>query len=253
MSDVLMYDGINSLAAGIARQFPQAAKVAGYADGTYAWSQAEWDLFPHADHVTIAVRASFNGGDVLDVENGDATPAQAAGWIRMRHAAGLFRPTVYCSLSVVPDVRRETGSLILGADYDIWVAHYDNSPAEPAVPGLPPARFAAKQYRARADCDISVVYDTAWPHRSPAHPAPVIGAPSGPSGTATAASASWGEVLIDGRPVQRYRWQARDGAGTVTQGLTAATAVTLALTGRGPHSWRVQAAGGAWTDWLPIG
>src|ERR1044071_6530712 len=190
---VLMYDGINSLAAGVARAFPNAAKGAGDVNGRYAWSQAEWDLFPHAGHVTITVRADADEGDVLDVEAGDATPAEAAAWIRMRHAAGLYRPTVYCSLSVVPDVRRETGSLILGRDYDIWVAKYDRSPAEPPVPGLPAARFAAKQYESDADWDISAVYDLEWPHRQPAHPAPAP-APASPSGTATAANVAWGAV-----------------------------------------------------------
>lgn len=248
MSDQLMYDGINSLAAGIARQFPRAAKVAGYVNGLYAWSQAEWDLFPHADHVKIAVRASTNDGDVLDVETGDATAAEAAAWIRMRHAAGLYRPTVYCSLSVVPDVRRETGSLILGVDYDIWVAKYDRSPAEPAVPGLPPARFAAKQYEADSAWDVSVLYDPEWPHRQPAHPAPVP-APASPSGTATAMSVSWGAVP----GATAYRLQERDGHGTVTQSMVAGTHASVALSGPGPHSWRVQAAGGAWTAWLPIG
>lgn len=248
MSDTLMYDGINALAAGIAREFPAAAKVAGYVDGRYAWSQAQWDLFPAADHVRIAVRASTNAGDVLDVETGDATPQQAKAWIEMRRAAGLWRPTVYCSLSVVPDVRRETGSLILGRDYDIWVAKYDRSAAQPAVPGLPSASFAAKQYEADAAWDVSAVYDEAWPHRQPAHPAPVP-APGGPSGTATAANVSWHPVP----GALSYRYQVRDGAGHVTQALTGLTHATLALSGPGPHSWQVQAANGAWTGWLAIG
>ena len=248
MTDIMMLDGINSLAAGIARQFPGAAKVAGYANGTYAWSRADWDLFPHADHVTISVRASANAGDVLDVENGDATPAQAAGWIAMRHADGLYRPTVYCSLSVVPAVRSGTGHYILGRDYDIWVALYDNSTAMPPVPGLPAAAFAAKQYRSRADCDISVVYDPLWPHRLPAHPAP-IPAPASPSGTASAADVDWGAV--PGADHYRYQW--RDGTGHAGQALTAGTHAAVILTGPGPHSWRVQAGGGAWTAWLAIG
>jgi len=169
-----MYDGINSLAAGIARAFPQAAKVAGYADGLYAWTQAEWDLFPHADHVKIAVRASTNAGDVLDVERGDATPDGTAGWIAMRKAAGLYRPTIYCSLSVVPAVRAGTGKYILGKDYDIWVADYNGTggKAPPPVPGLPAASWAAWQYESTAGWDASVVYDAGWPHRTPPPPAP---------------------------------------------------------------------------------
>jgi len=165
-----MYDGINTDAATIAREFPDAAKVAYYIDGLYAWSQADVDLFPHAGHVTIAVRASTNAGDVLDVENGDASPDEAEAWIAMRKEAGLFRPTIYCSRSVVPAVRSGTGKYILGRDYDIWVADYDGVLASPAVPGLPPGTFAAKQYRDAADFDVSDVYDAEWPHRTP--PAP---------------------------------------------------------------------------------
>jgi hypothetical protein len=171
-----MYDGINALAAGIARDFPTAAKIAGYVNGTYAWSQAEWSLFPHADHVTISVTASANAGDVLDVERGDATPDQAAGWIAMRKANGLYRPTIYCSRSVIPAVRAGTGKYILGKDYDIWVADYTGQPHEVAAPGNPPATCAATQYESTAGWDASVVFDPAWPHRS----APVTPKPPAP-------------------------------------------------------------------------
>ena len=41
-----MYDGINSLAPGIAREFPNATRIAGYDNGRYAWTQADWNLFP---------------------------------------------------------------------------------------------------------------------------------------------------------------------------------------------------------------
>lgn len=172
--DVLMYDGINSLAAGIARQFPGAAKVAGYVNGRYAWSRAEWDLFPHADHVTISVTASANAGDVLDVEIGDATPSQTANWIAMRKAAGLYRPTIYCSLSVVPAVRAGTGSYVLGRDYDLWVAHYTGQPHQ-AYPGC-----AATQYESTAGWDASLVHDLGWPHRKPPGTPPP--APAWPAG-----------------------------------------------------------------------
>lgn len=169
----LMYDGINSLAAGIARVFPGLKRVAGYVDGRYAWSGREWGLFPDpVIRVGVAVRASTNAGDVLDVETGDAIPDQAHGWIAMRKAAGLYRPTIYCSLSVVPAVRAGTGSFVLGKDYDIWVAHYTGQPHQ-AYPGC-----AATQYESTANWDASIVHDTAWPHRKPP------GAPAPPPGTA---------------------------------------------------------------------
>jgi len=156
---VYMYDGINSLAAGIAREFPDATRVAGYDNGAYAWTKAEWDLFPHADHIHISVTANANTGDVLDVETGDASPDQTHGWISMRKSAGLFRPTIYCSLDTVQAVRDGTREYILNKDYDIWVARYDGSTLNVYVGTV------AKQYAALTDYDLSVVYDTNWPYR----------------------------------------------------------------------------------------
>jgi hypothetical protein len=161
-----MYDGLNSDARAIAESFPHAELVAGYVNGAYAWSQAEWDLFPNATHVGVTVFA-VDAGDVLDVENGDATPGQTQGWIAQRKAAGIFRPTIYCNLSTVPAVRQGTGPYVLGRDYDLWVARYDNS-TESVYSGS-----AAKQYATSSSWDASAVYDDAWPHRTaPKPPAP---------------------------------------------------------------------------------
>lgn len=175
-----MYDGIDALATGIAGEFPAAELVAGYVDGLYAWSLAEWALFPPpAEHVTIAVSASVNAGDVLDVETGDAAPDQTHDWIAMRRAAGLWRPTIYCNMSTVPAVRQGTGSLVLGRDYDLWVADYDGSTTDVYPLAV------AKQYRTTGSYDVSAVYDDAWPHRTPlasAAPAAIV-APVWPAGT----------------------------------------------------------------------
>ena len=163
-----MYDGINELAAGIARDFPAAQMIAGYLDGKYAWTQEEWRLFPAAQHVTIVVSADANAGDVLDVEPGNATASQVFGWVKMRRAAGLYRPTIYCSLSVVPAIRQATGAFILGRDYDLWVADWDGT----TQPDYPLA--VAKQYRNTAGYDVSAVFDDGWPHRAapPSSPPP---------------------------------------------------------------------------------
>lgn len=159
-----MYDGINSLAPVIHADFPNAAMVAGYINGIYAWSQSDWDLFPNAVHVEVTVTASANAGDVLDVENGDTAPAQTAGWIAQRKASGYYRPTIYCSLAAVPAVRQGTGKYVLGTDYDLWVADYDGSTSDVYPVAV------AKQYLNTNSYDESVVYDAAWPHRTPANP-----------------------------------------------------------------------------------
>jgi hypothetical protein len=180
-----MLDGVNGLAAGIARDFPHAEMIAYYITGQYAWTPAEVALFPHAAHVTI-VTILTNAGDVADCERGDLIPGQLEAWITMRHAAGLYKPTVYCSLSIVPEVRAGTGKHILGRDYDIWYAHYDNSPVFELPPGQPAAEFAAKQYLNTPTHDVSVVRD-GWPQRqAPGPPPPPPAKPSILSLVATA-------------------------------------------------------------------
>lgn len=159
-----MYDGINADAAGIARDFPNAQMVAGYLTGQYAWTPAEWALFPRAVHVTIATTAAANAGDVLDCEPGDATPDQVHDWIVMRRRAGLYRPTIYASKSVAPAIRAATRELILGRDYDLWDADWDGT----TTPDYPLA--VAKQFRNATGYDQSAVFDDEWPHRH----APVI-------------------------------------------------------------------------------
>ena len=164
-----MYDGINTDAAAIARDFPAAQMVAGYLDGQFAWSAAEWALFPRAQHVTIVVSANANAGDVLDVESGDATPQQTGAWVAMRRQAGLWRPSIYCSLNVVPDVRAGTGQWRLGIDYDLWVADWDGTTV------VPYPLAAAKQDRNAGSYDVSAVLDDGWPHRSfPVPPRPAL-------------------------------------------------------------------------------
>lgn len=161
-----MYDGINSDAAAIHEKFPGAAMVAGYVNGKFAWSQADWNLFPNAVHVQISITASANAGDVLDVESGDASPSETAGWIKLRKSAGYARPTIYCSKSVIPSVREGTGSYVLGTDYDIWVADWTGSAHQVTAPGPGvSATCAATQYASSSDHDTSAVYDAGWPHR----------------------------------------------------------------------------------------
>lgn len=162
---VRMYDGINSDAGTIAKEFPDAAMVAGYVNGKFAWTESDWGHFPKAVHVEISVTASADAGDVLDVEADDATPDETEGWIRRRKASGYARPTIYCSRDTIPAVRKGTGEYLLGRDYDIWVADYTGTPHGVSAPGLPHAACVATQYESLQDYDVSVVYHKGWPHR----------------------------------------------------------------------------------------
>jgi hypothetical protein len=112
--------------------------VGGYLDGLYKWSTAAWAMFPNAQKVGIVVKASSNMGQVLDVETGDATPADAPGWVQMRRADNQVRPTVYMNASTWPAVRTQFQTRHI-PEPDYWVAQYDGNPAIP--PGA-----VAKQY-----------------------------------------------------------------------------------------------------------
>lgn len=165
MSERTMYDGINTDASVIRRLAKPGDGIAYYIDGMFAWSQALINLFPDLWHVTITVLG--NPADVGDCETGDMTPDGLARWIVDRKAAGYWRPTGYRSLSLMGDIRQSTGKLVMGIDWDAWVADYDNSMSN-VYPGA-----ALKQFRSTANYDQSEVYDAGWPHRVKPQPVPV--------------------------------------------------------------------------------
>jgi hypothetical protein len=148
-----MYDAVTP--TNIVRNAPM---VAGYIDGDFEWSPADWALFPNSTKVRIATSAATNDGDVLDVERFDAFPEQAAGWVAMRRKATGKQKTVYCSLSTWPVVKAD---FIPGNSPLWWIAAY---------PGIGQALYqgtVAHQYADPGPVDISVV-DNYWDGIDPA-------------------------------------------------------------------------------------
>lgn len=102
--------------------------VAGYIDGPFAWPKLAWLRFRGSRLVRIATIASTDDGDALDVENGDATPAQAPAWVEMRRRAG-FVPAVYCNQSTWPEVVAAFAAAAVNdplswrADWNVPTAH----------------------------------------------------------------------------------------------------------------------------------
>lgn len=143
-----MYDAVTP------SRIPRDAQmVAGYLNGPYAWKAADWALFPHAVKVGISVRASYRLGHVLDVELGDATPAESVDWVLARRAAGAI-PTVYCNQATLGQVINAFNHRRVSAPL-IWIAHYDGLSAIPYG-------MVAKQFRNTAAWDESSVVDH-WP------------------------------------------------------------------------------------------
>ena len=131
-----------------------ATMVAGYVDGKYAWRLIDWLRFARAVQVRIAVFPSTNNGHVLDVERGDATPAQAPPWVLRRRAAGVD-PTVYCSLAAWPAVRAAFASARVREPH-YWIAAYPGN-GNALYPGA-----VAHQYADPGPFDVSIVADV-WP------------------------------------------------------------------------------------------
>jgi hypothetical protein len=105
-----------------------APAVAGYVGGRWPTYKDVPARFPHAKHLSIAIAAVVDA-ECLDVEPGDATPAQAAGWVKRQHARGIRRPVVYTSVSGAQSLVNELGAAGLPrTSYRLWTAHYTHVP-----------------------------------------------------------------------------------------------------------------------------
>lgn len=134
--------------------------VAGYIDGLYAWSEADWARFPNAKHVLI-VTNPLNGGDVYDCEPGNRSddpyvwPAQAVDWATRRVAAGIV-PTIYCDRNDWPILR--TAITNAGLECAWWIAAPHTQPSE--MDGAIAVQFAFANDPAACgkNVDVSYVY-----------------------------------------------------------------------------------------------
>jgi hypothetical protein len=154
--------------------------VAGYVNGRYAWSDADWARFGTRPRVHIDVNGSDpHAAGVLDVERGDATAAQAPVWVKQRKAlgAGATGCTIYCDRSTLASVQQalHSADLLPGRDYTLWLATLDGNRAVADALGKE-LGVVAVQWEGQAQTgghyDQSIVYDDAW------HPAPVAPKPT---------------------------------------------------------------------------
>lgn len=144
--------------------------TAGYANGTRHASSQE----SGPTDVQIDVNGSAPGADVLDIENGDATPQQAVPWVHGHNAHGgtTFPAILYVNRSnraVVEGLLTANG-LVVDRDYKWWVSTLDGSVT---VPG--PGVLAVQAWNASnfpRNIDLSIVYDDSWKAGSAPVPLP---------------------------------------------------------------------------------
>jgi hypothetical protein len=137
----------------------------GYANGRFRWTAAETERFTAAGLQTAMVDVdgtAFELASILDVERGDAGPAQAPDWIRKRNA---FRgdATVYCDLSTLPAVLAAT-SRVTGSWW-LWLAHYTGHPHIPEVSLPAGVKIMGCQYLSTENYDESCITADGW-HRA---------------------------------------------------------------------------------------
>ncbi len=131
----------------------------GYDDGAWPDADAIAAQFGPKPVVRITVFPQDNEGDCLDVESGDATPADAPGWVQRRRAAGTD-PSVYCSEAIWQNVK-DTFAHAKVPEPHWWIAGYPGSVGGVLYPGA-----VAHQWIDRGPYDESVVADY-WPGVDP--------------------------------------------------------------------------------------
>lgn len=126
---------------------------AGYDDGAWPDAAAIAAKFPGKTVIRITVFPWDNKGDCLDVESGDATPAQAPAWVANRRAAGHGGPLVYCSWSLLPQVQVAFANAHV-APPGYWVAGYPAPDGDAIPPGT-----VGHQWIDRGPYDESIMVD----------------------------------------------------------------------------------------------
>ena len=107
---------------------PDAEAVAGYVGGAFPTFANLVADFPHAKHLSIAVSA-VEAAECLDVENGDAVPSEAPGWVHRQLARGVKRPVLYADASTMPVVKSQMSAAGFSrSEYRTWVAHFTDVP-----------------------------------------------------------------------------------------------------------------------------
>lgn len=129
----------------------------GYDDGHYNNIAAIKSRYPTKTAIAFTVFPSDNFGDCLDVESGDATPAQAPAWTQMRRKAGHGGPLNYCSWAALDSLIAAYHAANVPLP-GIVIAGYP-APDGDAIPVVPGVNIVAHQWIDHGPYDESIVVD----------------------------------------------------------------------------------------------
>lgn len=135
--------------------------TAGYANGSFHGSSQD----PQPTDVQIDVNGTAPGADVLDIEQHDATPQQAATWVHSHNAHGgaTFPAVLYCNRSTRSQVKSvlDTNGLVVNRDYKWWISTLDGTETLSDMDGVVAVQaWGASDFP--RNIDVSIVYDDSW-------------------------------------------------------------------------------------------
>ena len=153
------FDAIHPNAGAIPRSTPPFA-VGGYVNGVitrFVWTPDDWALFPHSYHVRINVTGDPTRGNALDVETGDATPANVQPWIEHHGGCPDDPLLVYCNRSNLDAcvAARNAAHSASGIYAFIWEATLDGTISDRAM-----TQFTQSKVNGVAVTDVSLISDT---------------------------------------------------------------------------------------------
>ena len=157
---ITMWDNIS------AASIPANAQAcAGYAGGRWPDFKAMVQRFPKLAAEGRVKSIAVNDQEtahILDVEQGDATPAQAPGWVKRMlaepPAVGIYKPGIYASLSAMGAVKRALANAgIQRSAVLLWVADWTY------IAHLPPGYDACQWTDKAGPNDESLCLDSFFP------------------------------------------------------------------------------------------
>lgn len=181
---------------------------AGYVDGMWPTYAELEKRFPGHRLLSIAVFAADNA-ECLDIENGDATIAEAPGWYERQAARGIYRPALYTSASQLKALEQVmTAHHVPRSNYRLWAAHYTNKAhlCAPGSCGYGLSEADACQFTSSAlgiNLDRSLLLPSFFDPR-PVPPKPPAPAPVIPS---------WQEAMLNALPTLKQG--DKDGPGKI--------------------------------------
>lgn len=134
---LVMYDSIHpSMFAGLSMD-----AAAGYVDGRWPTFSTLGQFVPAGTYL-MSITVFGNEAEAADVETGDLTIDQGAGWARNMLAIGHWRPVVYVEADKLGAMVTTLGSLgVARSSVRLWSAHYNGVPhvCAPTSCGFPAA------------------------------------------------------------------------------------------------------------------